>query len=67
MSRKDKIEQNQEFNLVSIFGAMVKSRLLIDFSFYKAISCIAMFEGIWCYERVLCSVVDNDIFFAQFI
>ncbi len=65
ISRKDKIEQNQEFNLVSIFRAMVKSRLLIDFSFYKATSCIEMFENIWCFGGVLCSVVDNELYFTQ--
>lgn len=67
MSRKDKIEQNQEFNLVSMFGAMVKSRILIDFRFYKVTSCLAMFEDVWCYGGALCSVVNDNLYFTQFM
>jgi len=67
MSRKEKIEKNQDFDLVSMFGAMVKSRILIDFRFYKATSCLAMFEDVWCYGEALCSVVDDNLCFIQFM
>lgn len=66
-SRKDQINQNQEFNHVSIFSAMVKSRLLIDISFYKAMSSIEMFENVWCFGGALCSVVINELHFTQFM
>lgn len=67
VSRKKKIEQKDDYNVVMMFAAMVKSRLLIDFYIYKATNCLEVFENIWCHRGALCSVMENEIYFSHFV
>ncbi len=59
ISRRDQIEQKVDHNVERVFAAMIKSRLLIDFNFYKAMDSLNMFERIWCLRGALCSVIEN--------
>lgn len=61
------MEQKGDYNVVVVFLAMIKSRMLIDFIVYKATECSLVFENIWCCRGVLCSVVENEIFFILLI
>ncbi len=63
-TRKIKIEQNLSSNLQSVFFNLVKSRILIDFRYYKAMGDLMLFETIWCYKKALCEVIDEDLEFA---
>ncbi len=63
-TRKIKIEQNLSSNLQIVFFNLVKSRILIDFRYYKAMGDLMRFETIWCYKRALCEVIDEDLEFA---
>lgn len=64
MSRREKMEQRGDHNVVMVFLAMVKSRILIDFLFYKATDCLLVFKNIWCIGEVLCSVDENEVCFS---
>lgn len=66
-SRKKKIEQNSEQNVVAMFSNMLKARILIDFAFYKHMDDLITFEGIWCCNEALCSVFEGDLFFAHLL
>ncbi len=66
ISRRDKIEQRIDHNVERVFAAMIKSRLLIDFRFYKAMDSLNIFERIWCHRGALCSVIENELHFALF-
>jgi len=67
ISRRDKIEKQIDYNVERVFTAMIKSRLVIDFRFYKAMDSLNVFEGIWCHRGALCSVIDNELHFALFL
>lgn len=64
ISRRDKIEQKSQYNVERVFAAMIKSRIVIDFRFYKAMDSLNVFEGIWCHRGALCSVIENELHFA---
>lgn len=67
ISRRDKIEQIIDYNVERVFTAMIKSRLLIDFSFYKALDSLNICKRIWCYRRALCSFIENELHSALFL
>ncbi len=65
--RRDQIEQRFDHNVERVFAAMIKSRLLIDFHFDKAMDSLNMFERIWCLRGALCSVIENELHFAHIL
>lgn len=65
VSRKKKMEQNLEPNVVTLFLNMVQARILIDFRYYKHMDDLAAFEEIWCYNEALCSVFEGDLVFTR--
>ena len=65
VSRKKKMEQNLEPNVVTLFSNMVQARILIDFRYYKHMDDLAAFEEIWCYNEALCSVFEGDLVFTR--
>ncbi len=63
-SRKKKIEQNVNQNIVAVFSNLVKSRVLIDFLYYKSIDDFVTFECIWCCNKALCSLFEGELIFT---
>ncbi len=45
-SRKKKIEQNVNQNIVAVFSNLVKSRVMVDFLYYKSVDDFVIFECI---------------------
>ncbi len=62
-TRKRKIEQNMGYGLLAVFFNSVKSRILIDFRYFKAINDLS-FDLIWCYGGALCEVFEKNLVFA---
>lgn len=67
VSRRNKIEQNLDVNLVLFFSKLIRSRILIDFHFYKTMGDLEEFEQRWCLSNMLCEVVDDSLCFAPFL
>lgn len=63
-SRKNKIATNLDCGIMSVFSRLVKSRILIDFLFFKHMRDLDVFVDKWCYGDVLCSVKDEEIIFC---
>uniref|UniRef100_A0AAQ6ILA1 Reverse transcriptase domain-containing protein n=1 Tax=Anabas testudineus TaxID=64144 RepID=A0AAQ6ILA1_ANATE len=49
--------------VTSVFRALVRARLWLDFKFYKFMNNLPGFVQQWCYDNVLCSVVEDDLVF----
>nr|BAC82609.1 pol-like protein [Danio rerio] len=62
-TRKIQIEQNSSGCLKTFFFNLVKSRILIDFQYYKTMGDLMCFEKIWCYKGVLCQICDENLEF----
>lgn len=66
-SRKNKTEQRPGHNVTVLFSTLIKSRVLIDFNFYKSMDDLISFELKWCSKGVLCSMFEDDVFFSHFL
>ncbi len=49
---------------LEIFLTLVKSRVLIDYTFDKDINDLLTFEKIWCCNGALCMISENDLIFT---
>lgn len=67
VSRKKKVEQDVSQNLVVLFANLVKSRVLVDFYYYKSIEDYATFECIWCCNEALCTVFEGELSFSHIL
>lgn len=65
MSRKRKVTEGLNVGVVPVFVSMVKSRLLLEFNFYKTASDLHTFSQVWGYRGAICSVVEGQLVFGQ--
>ncbi len=63
-TRKRKIEQNMSYSLLAVFFNSVKSIILIDFRYFKAMNDLLSFES---YGGALCEVFENNLVFAPIL
>ncbi|KAL6481019.1 hypothetical protein MHYP_G00090990 [Metynnis hypsauchen] len=64
-SRRNKVENRSGLDVLPLFLALVKSRIVFEFKFYEAMSNLEVFESEWCYNNVLCTVVDGELVLAS--
>lgn len=60
-----KVEEGLSVDVVLVFEKMVKSRLLLDFSFYRAADDLDTFEVVWGCGGALCSVTEGQLSFEM--
>lgn len=65
MSRRNKVEGLTDDDAVFVFVKMLKSRLRIDFNYYRLMNDLGKFSIIWCHKDVLCSIVENNLIFKS--
>ena len=65
ISRKRKVEDSVDTDMVLLFSRMVKARVLIDFKYYKEMKDLDQFKLIWTYGLTLCEVQDHDLVFSD--
>lgn len=66
VSRKRKVEQDVNIDILIVFSTLVRCRILIDFHFHKSMKILDVFEEKWCYSNVLCAVENEKLQFAHF-
>ncbi len=64
ISRKNKIEQRSSDDVYVCFLTLVKSRVLIDFQFYRTMKDLSTFEQIWCSHGALCVLSEDVLVFS---
>lgn len=67
ISRKNRVQQKGGDDVIAVFKNLVKSRITIDFLFFKQMSAIDVFEDKWCCGGALCSVLNEEIIFAPLL
>ena len=60
-SRRRKVEDGFIVEPVTVCCNMIKSRLLIDFNYYKAAGDLDSFQQVWGFKQVLCSVAEDTL------
>jgi len=64
ISRKKRLEGIVGQKVEMVFKNLVKSRVLIDFKFYKLVNDYEVFLQRWGYNEAICTVVEGMVVFA---
>ena len=64
-SRRRKVEDGFIVEPVTVCINMMKSRLLIDFNYFKAAGDLDSFQQAWCFNQVLCSGENHTLQFGD--
>ena len=64
LTRRNKIKNGVMQDVVSVFIALVRARVRIDFRFYKGMKNLSTFVKQWCYNEVICSVMEEELMFS---
>lgn len=67
VSRKRKVEDSMDCDVVLLLSRMIKARILIDFKYYCIMKDVERFKMTWTYRGVLCSVQENDLLFSDLL
>ncbi|KAL6470500.1 hypothetical protein MHYP_G00216190 [Metynnis hypsauchen] len=67
VSRRSITEGLRDTDPVSVFKRLVKTRILIDFTFHSTNKDLGSFEQIWGGVHSLCSVKDGELNFEELL
>ncbi len=62
-TRKNRMENRRGLKITSLFKAFVKSRIVVEFKYYKAMKDMETFRLQWCYNSIFCTVVEEELIF----
>ncbi|KAJ3603143.1 hypothetical protein NHX12_030886 [Muraenolepis orangiensis] len=65
LSRKNRIENWKGEEAKAIWLCNIRARLWLEHRFSKHVGDLDAFKQRWCHEDIVCSVVDEDLHFAQ--
>ncbi len=65
VSRKRKVEDSVDSDVVLLLSRMIKARILIDFNYYREMRDLERFKWTWTFGGVLCSVQEEDLLFSD--
>ena len=65
VSRRNKVEDKAGQEAASVWRCNTRCRIRLEFSFYKMCNNLDYFKDFWCYGAALCSIVDDELIFAQ--
>ncbi|KAK0155411.1 Transposon TX1 uncharacterized protein [Merluccius polli] len=60
VSRKRKVEDNLNVDILLLLSRMVKARIIIDFKYYKAMQDLELFKTTWTYGDTMVNGVTFD-------
>lgn len=61
------MENQHGQDLIVLFKAYVKSRIFVEFNYYKAMKDMETFKLQWCLNNILCAVVEGDLVFSLWL
>lgn len=64
LTRRNKMEAKLCDDIVPVFISLVKARVFIDFRFHRLMNSLKLFEYEWCYNDVICSVMEDKLVFG---
>ena len=64
ISRKNRVENREGQEAKAVWLVNIRARLWLDFRFYKHTRDLDAFKQRWCFNDIVCSVVDEELVFA---
>ncbi len=65
VTRRNKVEQRGQQDVIPVLKKMIKSRLVMEFNFYNLMSTLNILETEWCCDDVLCSLINNELVISE--
>lgn len=65
VSRRRKVEEGETISPVPVCVGLIRSRISLDFSFYRSSGDLDSFRDMWCYQSVLCDASEDDLSFGS--
>lgn len=65
VSRRKKVEEGEITSPVHVCVGLIRSRISLDFSFYKASGDLNSFRDMWGYKSVLCDTAEEHLSFGS--
>ncbi|TWW59346.1 Transposon TX1 uncharacterized 149 kDa protein ORF 2 [Takifugu flavidus] len=65
ISRRRKVEDSVDCDVVLLLSRRIKARILIDFHFYRKMEDLEQFVRTWTYGGILCSIQLEDLVFSD--
>ena len=65
LSRKARVENGEGQEARAVWLCNVRARLWLEFRFYRHIGDLDAFKQRWCFDGIVCSIVEEDLVFAQ--
>ncbi len=62
-TRRNKIENVHAQEILPVLKAFVRSRIIIDFRYYRTMNDVETFLQQWCYRVAVCNVVKGELCF----
>ncbi|XP_068592641.1 transposon TX1 uncharacterized 149 kDa protein isoform X2 [Cebidichthys violaceus] len=66
-SRKRKVEQGVGQEAAAVWKTNLRSRLRLEFGFYRQVSDLESFKERWCFKNTLCEVLNDQLSFSHFL
>lgn len=65
VSRKRKVEDSLDCDIVLLLSRMIKARITIGFNYYSKMEDLESFLLTWTLDRVLCAVREHNLIFSN--
>ena len=59
------MEEGETISPVSMCVRLIRSRISLDFSFYRSSGDLDSFRDMWCYQSVLCDMSEDELVFGS--
>ena len=67
VSRRNKMEGREGQDVIEVWRVNVKSRLWLEYRFFKQNNDFSTFKEVWAFKNILCCFQNNELLFAQFL
>lgn len=65
VSRRRTVEGREILSPLNVCVELIRTRIQLDFGFYRIAGDLDSFRDMWCYRDVLCQVKDNELLFED--
>lgn len=62
-----KFENRPNQDAVTLFKAFLRARVSVEFKYYQLMNDLESFELQWCFNNIICVVIDGELIFDMLL
>lgn len=67
VTRRNRIENRPNQDAVILFKAFLRARVSVEFKYYQLMNDLESFELQWCFNNIICVVIDGELIFDMLL